>query len=263
MANIDLKGEFLDGQPLKILTKLLDGDRQKAIGLVVEFWEMAQHYWSIDQGLIPHSVFSSMGFPKELYEQCINLAEYREKGIYARGASERFDWLLQRRRAGQAGGRKRAENLAKLKRDPSENQAPAIANTVENVANAQAPVPVPVPVPKKKEVRIGGTFPVLAELKCLEPIFQGRSISEDLQRLWLESYTAEFIIEKVRALKIWEATAGPKGKKSNWGRFYSGAFSRDWDKWSKRLPSAAKAKSTTPDYNLLDEYYKEGEKWKE
>lgn len=148
MANIDLKGDFLDGQPLKILTDLMNGSRRMAIGTVAEFWELAQHYWADGEKLIPHKVFSIRGFPKELYEPEIGLAEYREDGIYAKGSAERFDWLLQRRLAGRVGGKKKAENLAKLKREASEKLASATANHHKIVANAIAPVPVPVPEKK-------------------------------------------------------------------------------------------------------------------
>lgn len=77
---------------------------------------------------------------------------------------------------------------------------------------------------------------IIPELEVVAPILEGRKISTDLQRSWIETYHKDFVIQKIRELRQWELTAGAKGKKKNWGRFYNTCFAKDWDKWSKRLP---------------------------
>ena len=55
-----------------------------------------------------------------------------------------------------------------------------------------------------------------------------------MQKLWLEQYSASFIIKKIRDLRQWELGAGARGKKKNWARFYSNCFKQDWDEWNER-----------------------------
>lgn len=88
---------------------------------------------------------------------------------------------------------------------------------------------------------IGATSPaepreVIAELADVRDILEGRGISTKLQRMWIADYSQEFVVQKIKDLKKWELTAGAKGKKKNWGRFYNNCFSKDWDDYSKRLP---------------------------
>ena len=225
---------------MKILAKQL-GSRRLAIGVVVEFWELAQEHWARDKSLIPKKQFELLKFPKFLLDPELGFAEELSDGIYAKGSEEFFSWILSRREAAQRGGiasgRSRNNKIKGLGAEPNPN-------------DSNPPIPIPIPNPKETPL-LGETFQVVAELSAVSAILEGRKIPEKLQRLWLESYTVEYIVEKIRALKAWELTAGPKGKKKNWGRFYSNCFSKDWDRWSKRLPSARQDPGMSPQ---LQEY---------
>lgn len=84
----------------------------------------------------------------------------------------------------------------------------------------------------------------IKEFEPVASILKGRGISVELQRRWLNSYSIEFMLQKIKDLSIWELTAGAKGKKKNWGRFYSGVFLKDWDRWSARLPGIGQAQQS-------------------
>lgn len=94
---------------------------------------------------------------------------------------------------------------------------------------------------EKKERRAPARAPdeFLPAFEPVKEILAGRGISKALQESWLQLYTAEFMVEKIKALKVWELTAGAKGKKKNWGAFYSGRFRADWDAYSRKLPGVA------------------------
>lgn len=250
MANLDLKEKFLKSPELFALSKKL-GSRRAALGAVVEFWEVAQEFWCRgDHGqLIPEATFALYEFPEELFDPMVNVAQRREGGIYAVGSEEMFDWIRERRAAGRKGGI--ASGVAR-------------SNKINNMAEADVkqnepplPLPLPLPLPEKEELlgeryvpcnefgepledkrtpKMADEF--LLEFEPVKDLLAGRKISLSLQREWLKNYTAEFMLQKIKELRVWELTAGPKGKKKNWGRFYSSCFARDWDQWARRLPSA-------------------------
>lgn len=257
MANLDLKEKFLKSPELAVLARMLKS-RPLAIGFVVEFWELASEFWARGQ-IIPEAVFANYDFPEELFNEAVHFAERRDGGIYAVGSEEMFNWIRAKRDAGRNGGI--ASGISRSNKINKMVEATAKQTPSYGEANPkQIEPPIPVPIPKEEE-RIGDTHYVRCnelgepledkrprrekaalddyiapELMPVLDILKGRGVSKALQEEWLKSYTPEFMIQKIKDLRIWEINAGAKGKKKNWGRFYSGCFSRDWDSFSRRLP---------------------------
>lgn len=144
MANLDIKGEFLSGSGLKILAKVMKS-RALAIGHVVEFWEIAQEYWARGE-LVPKATFEAMGFPGALMDPAVGVAEWRDGGVYARGAERYFQWLQDRREAGRRGG------IASGKaRKTKANEFNADAEAKAEAQEPPIPSPIPSPIPKEEE----------------------------------------------------------------------------------------------------------------
>ncbi len=86
------------------------GDRQKAKGMVVELWTVAQAHYIPNRNLIPESEFTALGLEPLIK---VGLAERRESGVYAKGSEEHFGWLFERQEAGRRGGIASAASKAK------------------------------------------------------------------------------------------------------------------------------------------------------
>lgn len=89
---------------------ILVGDRQKAKGMVVELWTLAQEHWFPNREVIPEQTFTTLGLEPVIDA---GLAERREGGVYARGSEEHFGWLFERQEAGRRGGIASAASKAK------------------------------------------------------------------------------------------------------------------------------------------------------
>jgi hypothetical protein len=245
VARLNVEESFFKDPALKVLEKKLKS-RFKAIGCVIEFWHVAQEYWSRDQQLVPLEVFHSYGFPPELLES--DFAEQREGGIYARGSTKQFAWLLAKKvsgsRGGKASGAKRRKNKELAEATAKQTRSKREANAKQNEASLLLTpysllTSIKDTTEKKDTTEFGPTEnSVVPELSAVADILEGRKIKTSLQMEWLKIYTPEFMIKKIKELRIWELNAGAKGRKSNWGRFYSNCFAKDWDQWSKRLPAA-------------------------
>lgn len=98
MARISIDDELHADRRFKRLSKAL-GDEDLAIGMLYRFWRIAQDFWA-DGELVPYEEFEA-----EKLNALIDagLAEEREKGIYASGSEERFQWYVQRCEASKRG----------------------------------------------------------------------------------------------------------------------------------------------------------------
>lgn len=102
MARITIESKFQGERPFQNLLIAL-GDRHKALGVVADFWAIAQNYWFPNHDLIPEEVFKSAGLPECLFDPTIGLAERRPEGIYAKGSGDAFAWLFECSSAGKRG----------------------------------------------------------------------------------------------------------------------------------------------------------------
>lgn len=100
MARLNIETKLWSDPRFQTLM-ILVGDRQKAKGMVLELWTLAQEHWFPNRALIPENVFSDLGLDAVIQA---GLAERREGGVYARGSEEHFCWLFDRQDAGRRGG---------------------------------------------------------------------------------------------------------------------------------------------------------------
>jgi len=100
--------------------------KYKAIGLLVVAWDMAHRFFlKHPENLIPLKEWC--GQPELEILEAYKLAERRETGIYVKGSAEQCSYLLERQKAGMAGGLarnggKRREENEKKKRIKASNQ---------------------------------------------------------------------------------------------------------------------------------------------
>lgn len=101
MARLNVEPEFFaDSRFLDLVS--LTSDKEKAVGMVVLFWMLAQKCWANGRELVPLEVFKRHKWEK-LAE--VGLAEIRNDGVYAKGSSQ-FEWILERKEAGKRGASK-------------------------------------------------------------------------------------------------------------------------------------------------------------
>ena len=205
MPNLDIKGTFLAGPELKILTKLL-GSRALAIGSVVEFWELAAEYWGRGGQLVPRSAFDAVELPAALYSSEVGLAEIREGGIYARGSEEHFRWLRDRRDAGRMGG---IASAVSRKSTSNKNKGVAEANGQATLKQLKLPVPVPIPVPEEEDRRpaeeVEEALPELAQIwnqfadPCLPRVRScGLKRKRKIQLAWKRKPARNFWVDLIK-----------------------------------------------------------------
>ncbi len=120
MARLNIDDEFfLDPRLTLLARKLTHRDDEvtayevyQAIGMCVKFWSVAQSYWRRGIEVVPAELVSEFGFDR-LVE--VGLAENREGGIYCKGASHHFKWLVDSTEkataAGHASARARREKF--------------------------------------------------------------------------------------------------------------------------------------------------------
>ena len=87
------------------------GEEERADGLALKMWRLAQKFWESERRLIPKSIFETLPHHAELV-RC-HLAEAREDMIYVRGSSQYLDWTIEERAKRVAGGKKSAETRRK------------------------------------------------------------------------------------------------------------------------------------------------------
>lgn len=196
MANLDLKDAFLKSPELFALAKKL-GNRRIALGVIIEFWELAQEYW-VRGSLIPEAVFKIYEFPEELFDKVAGFAVRKDGGIYAIGSEEHFDWLIKKRCAaaknGRAGGI--ASGIAR-----SNNNKELVKQTDVSLKQTpqkrSLPIPIPIPIPKEentcRDLPITDVPPVPKEMlsydeehESVEKNPAGKNELPKLAKLWNE-----------------------------------------------------------------------------
>lgn len=129
------------------LSRLLGGD-EIADGTAIRAWVVAQEFWKHGRQLIPEVLFHTLVGASHLLG--VGLAELREGGVYVRGSSAYLDWVLEKRAAGKAGGKKSAQRPrnAKGQLQKTPKQLPSTAQ-----ADIQAE-------PKHVQASVSGSFSV-------------------------------------------------------------------------------------------------------
>lgn len=152
MARINVDDDVESRDEYKKLRKLLGGDDDRAMGMLIRFWRLAQKHWA-EGDLVPMDAME-FGDLQPIMESRWGIQ--RESGVYAVGAEERFAWYRNQVAAASAGGRARAA----APRDehgrylPKASDGPAGGQPGASPEPALASSPAPVPAPVKKEGRI-------------------------------------------------------------------------------------------------------------
>lgn len=102
MARININDKLWADPRFKALCRFL-GSEEMALGRMVLVFRMAQEYYSDSESLIPIEIWDIQGFE---YVEKVGFAERHPDGIYVKGSSENFQWLLKKRAAARAGGLK-------------------------------------------------------------------------------------------------------------------------------------------------------------
>lgn len=98
MARINVDDGLESRPEYRKLLKLHDGDDDRALGMLVRFWRLAQKYWG-DGELVPAEDIQDWGFEYIIESKWGVL---KERGVYAIGSEERFAWYRQKCEAGKA-----------------------------------------------------------------------------------------------------------------------------------------------------------------
>ena len=139
MARLNIE-DTIDADPrFRRLVRLLNGNDNEALGLLIRFWRLAQKYWGEGEHLVPEEEFRLDGFEPILKS---GLAEKRSGGIYARGSEERFAWYRQRKEASVRGGEANKRNFEEKKPEKPEGKA---SRRVKSVPSGEPKLRVRLP----------------------------------------------------------------------------------------------------------------------
>lgn len=107
MARIQIDDQWLT-DPRRF--KLIDivGNEQLADGIMVAAWVCAQGFWRNGKRPIPKPVFDRLPYSKDIFEA--GLAKHSKGGIYLRGSTVAFQWLIKAQADGKRGGDAKARN---------------------------------------------------------------------------------------------------------------------------------------------------------
>lgn len=167
MARINIDDDVESRPEYRKLLKSVNYDDDKALGMLVRFWRLAQKYWG-EHKLVPMQEMEDWEFLPLIESKWAIVKE--DGGIYAKGAEERFAWYRQKCDAGKKGGRPRIDPPAEKEPEETENNRsePDMHSDLLRIDSvnplAPVPVPAPAPAPAQKQESIGET----ALAVCLE-----------------------------------------------------------------------------------------------
>jgi hypothetical protein len=150
MARINIDDDVESRPEFRRLLKLVAYDDDKALGILVRFWRLAQKYWGEHQ-LVPMEEIENWEFQPIIDSRW---GIVKPEGVYAIGSEERFAWYRQKCDAAKKGGRPKEPKLTGDKPEEIGTQPEHQSDSPRiDSANPLAPAPVPVlvPVPEKKE----------------------------------------------------------------------------------------------------------------
>ncbi len=131
MARINIEDCWWTDPRRERLTDLIGG-ALLADGAAIRMWRLAQEFWRHGRGLVPAHIFASLPHSTELVTS--GLARSDKANVYVCGSSQYLDWIHDRTKAGQAGGRK----SAKRPRDSKGRLTASQANTKQDPSTIQA-----------------------------------------------------------------------------------------------------------------------------
>lgn len=227
------------------LIKLL-GDEDRADGVAVKMWRIAQEFWKKDRGLVPQNIFETLENHQALVGA--GLASLGDDGVYVRGSSQYLDWVHEQREKSKKGGqesakRPRDERGRLLKSDantqPESKQIQASdsgsISVSHSVSDSNSEKLNTISTEPKNSVAVVKTKKELVSFKISDS--KTISIAKDLIDSWVDTFPKEFLDEEIKKARSWVLSNPHKTPKSNWGRFLNSWFNRGWDRYRTTLKS--------------------------
>jgi hypothetical protein len=106
MPRINIEDELFDDPYFHVLVEIV-GCEYKAIGILVKFWRYAIRPWCDEKKGVAAQIFERIPEFKHLSD--VGFAQKIDNEYVARGANKHFAWLMHKKEAGRAGGKKSAE----------------------------------------------------------------------------------------------------------------------------------------------------------
>lgn len=231
------------------LTKLL-GDENRADGVAVRMWRLAQEFWKDGKKLVPIHIFETLENYNELIQS--GLASVEAASVYVRGSSAYLDWVREQREIGKANGSKGGQASVKARLEKYGSAIPLGASNQKTEANpnpsvsgsssssysdsnSSSEVLNSVSTEPKKSVAVTKAKKELVEFKVSNS--KTIQVSKDLIDSWVDTFPKEFLDEEIKKARSWILSNPHKSPKSNWGRFLNSWFNRGWDRYRTTLKS--------------------------
>lgn len=230
MARINVDDD-VESHPEYRKLHTLVGDDDRALGMLVRFWRVAQKFWGRHE-LVPASEINRWGFEPLVQA---GWAVETPEGYKARGAEEKFGWYRDKKAQSSEGGKRSAE----VRRSKYGTAQPLPKQTRTDVERQFEP-PNPLSLSpalslsqKEEEEEQKKRIPELAAVECDDFLDDVPLLA---QKAWVSAYGAELV--KTQLPLCWAAWA------SNTSRQIGGAkavFIRNWLQNEKNKPP-----NTTP-----------------
>lgn len=126
-------------------------------------------------------------------------------------------------------GSDRPRNASGTLRTDEHNERTDVLNTTSSAAASEVGRPSQLfPTAPDEAGVVKEFFEIRGSLK-------GR-VTFEVQKKWLEMFTPEFVIAKVKALDLWCLNNPDRAPRSRWSAFYSKHMSKDWETYRTKLP---------------------------
>ncbi len=86
---VNVERKFFQDPRFRVLVTVV-GDQEKAVGMAVCAWFLAQPFWLKERGLVPTVLFQAAGYGPLV---TVGLAELRPEGVYVKGIEAQFEWI--------------------------------------------------------------------------------------------------------------------------------------------------------------------------
>lgn len=221
MAKITITDQWLtDPRRFKLMN--IVGNEQLADGIMVAAWVCAQGFWRNGKRPIPKPVFDRLPYSKDIFEA--GLAKHSKGGIYLRGSTVAFQWLIEAQETGRRGGRasgesrkRKAEGFAKGLRRVCE---PTNTNTNTNTST--------------KELN---TNTLTQQVERIYQELYPRKIGKSKGIKKLSKLEPEEITQLEKAVKNYAASVA--GDEPKFIKHFS-TFASEWKDWVEYLPPEKK-----------------------
>ena len=239
MARLNIEPTIWTDPRFMRLAQLV-GDVDKAMGILVRSWMLAQRYW-FKRELIPDHAWQGSAFPDALFE--CGLAERRENGVYIRGSEENFSWYFERLAAASSGGKASAKRPRDAKGRLLSKQTPSDSSEVQRSSSSSSSKELNTAAVSSKRAR---KRQEVVEYKSAEELKAGLATDAELLDSWRKLYPEEEY-RKRELVKAWEFYRINERKRpttiSGWKRAIGSWLERGWSRHIAGVPSIGGGKA--------------------